>query len=245
MRIADNIEIVEISINLNGKLNTVCPVLIKDNDGIALIDTGYPGQLQQIREAAENAGMNYNEINRVILTHHDLDHIGCLAAIVNDLPGKVEVISHELEKPYVQGEITPLKMAQMEARLDSLNEQMKSLYEGMKRGYFISTAKVDRTVGDGDQIPFYGGIKIIHTPGHTHGHISLYLKRIKTLIAGDIMFCEEGRLVAPPPSANFNNTQAKESIKKLTEFDIEKVICYHGGFFGDNPNQSIAEMAGM
>jgi glyoxylase-like metal-dependent hydrolase (beta-lactamase superfamily II) len=242
MKIADGIEMLEISMKVFRVDNVVCPVLIKDNDGITLVDTGYPGQLQQIREAIGNTGMHYQEIKRIILTHHDLDHIGCLAGIVNDLHGKVEVISHEIEKPYVQGDLKPLKLAQMEERFDSLSDQMKSLCEGMKRGYLISTAKVDTTVNDGDEIPYYGGIKLIHTPGHTHGHISLYIKRIKTLITGDAMFCGEGRLVAPPPSVNFNNEQAGVSINKLAIYDIEKVICYHGGFFGDNPNHNIAEL---
>jgi glyoxylase-like metal-dependent hydrolase (beta-lactamase superfamily II) len=244
MRIADGVEMLEMSMTVNGTENVVCPVLIKENDDIMLVDTGYPGQLQQLHEAIEKAGMHFQKINRIIITHHDLDHIGCLSGIANDLHGKAEILSHETEKPYVQGDIKPLKLVQMEARLDSLNERMKSLYEGMKRGFMLSTAKVNTTVVDGDEIPFYGGIKIIHTPGHTHGHISLYLEHIKTLISGDTLFCEGGKLVAAPPFANFNNEQAKKSIHKLTMFDIEKVICYHGGFFCDSPNHCIAELAG-
>jgi len=242
MRIADDVEMLEMSMNVNGTVNVVCPVLIKDNNDIMLVDTGYPGQLQKISEAIEKAGMHFQKINRIIITHHDLDHVGCLAGIAKELHGKVEVISHEIEKPYVQGDVAPIKLAQMEARFGSLSEEMKSLYEGMKRGYLLSTVKVDTTVIDGDEIPFFGGIKIIHTPGHTHGHISLYMKRIRTLISGDTMFFEGGKLVTPPSFVNFNDEQAKESLNKLIMLDIEKVICYHGGFFGDNPNHCIAEL---
>lgn len=50
-------------------------------------------------------------------------------------------------------------------------------------------------------------------------------------------------MIGPRPQHAFDKDAALESIKKLTQYDIEKVICYHGGIFKDNVNQRIAELS--
>jgi len=242
MKVADGVEMLELLMNVMGTTSIVCPTLISDNNNFILIDTGYPGQLQQIRDALEKVGIGICKLNKIIITHHDIDHIGCLAAIVNENQGKTEVYSHEVEKPYIQGDIQPIKLTQLEARLDTLNEQMKSIYEGMKSGYKNCVSGVDGAIVDGLELPYCGGITVIHTPGHTPGHISLYLKKSKTLISGDTLFIENGQLIRPQQFVNFDNDLALESIKKFTNYDIENIICYHGGEYKYNPNQRISEL---
>ncbi len=102
---------------------------------------------------------------------------------------------------------------------------------------------MDQTLVDGQELPYLGGITVIHTPGHTLGHICLYLSESKTLIAGDALVAEEGMLAASPPSLNYDAALSKQSLKKLARFEIESVICYHGGFIQDHPAQRIAALA--
>lgn len=63
------------------------------------------------------------------------------------------------------------------------------------------------------------------------GHICLYIKQRKILIAGDILSVKEGLLVKADQDINFDNELNMESMKKLTNYDIEAVICYHGGIY--------------
>ncbi|MFP3381467.1 MBL fold metallo-hydrolase, partial [Bacillus sp. SIMBA_069] len=79
----------------------------------------------------------------------------------------------ELDKPYIQGELPLLKDGHLESP---------------------PKGRVDYTLIDGQELPFCGGIRVIHTPGHTPGHISLYLKQSKILIAGDSMYSVNGIL---------------------------------------------------
>ncbi|MCK9911855.1 hypothetical protein MXD81_22055, partial [Microbacteriaceae bacterium K1510] len=58
-------------------------------------------------------------------------------------------------------------------------------------------AKVDRVLTDGEELPYCGGIRVIFTPGHTPGHISLYLQQSKTLVAADAMIVWDGVLRGP------------------------------------------------
>lgn len=242
MKIASGVEMLEISADIMGIPSIINPTLIWDNDAIILVDTGYPRQLSQIREEIEKIGLSFDKLNMVILTHHDIDHIGSLPSILKELPNSVKVLAHEEEKAYIEGKKCPIKVAQLEANLNSLSKEMKIIYEKLKVGFQHCKVNVDKTLTDGEELPYCGGIKVIYTPGHTIGHICLYLKQSKTLIAGDVLGVENGMLVKAPPFTNFNMDLSIKSLKKLTEYDIETVICYHGGIYKDKVNECIAEL---
>lgn len=72
-------------------------------------------------------------------------------------------------------------------------------------------AKVNQTVAVGQELPYYGGIPVIHTPGHTEGHISLYLQQSKVLIAADAMLCIDGKLHGPVPQTSLDLRKAQRS----------------------------------
>jgi glyoxylase-like metal-dependent hydrolase (beta-lactamase superfamily II) len=92
-------------------------------------------------------------------------------------------------------------------------------------------------------LPYCGGIHIINTPGHTPGHISLYHKPSKTLIAADALVVIDRQLHGPVPDHALDYPLALKSISRFTAFDIENIICYHGGLFNNNCNQRISELA--
>lgn len=236
------IEILEISTSIMGKTETIYPTLLLDDGNIIIVDTGYPGQLQKFQEAMHEVGMPFDKISKIIITHHDIDHIGSLSSILAALPQPVEVLSHEEEKAYIQGDKQAIKLAALEAQLDSLPEQMMPIYEGFKRFYNGNKTDIDKTVADGEILPYCGGITIIHTPGHTPGHICLYHKQSKTLVAGDMLGVEDGILIKTPLFTNYDNIAAEKSLEKLTQYDIEAIICYHGGLYKNNVNQRILEL---
>lgn len=87
----------EISSNIMGTQSIINPTVILDNDIVILVDAGYPGQLPYIREAIENIGVSFDKLNRIVATHHDIDHIGRLSSILKELPNNVKVLAHEME----------------------------------------------------------------------------------------------------------------------------------------------------
>ncbi|MBC2581121.1 MBL fold metallo-hydrolase [Clostridium sp. DJ247] len=243
MKIANGVEMLEISTNAMGIPSIVNPTLICDNDTVILVDAGYPGQLPEIREAIEKVGVSLDKLNMVILTHQDIDHIGSVSSILKELPNSVKILAHEEEKAYIEGDKLLIKTAQLEAKLNSLPEEMRSIYEKLKAGYQNCKVKVDKTLIDGEELPYCGGITVIYTPGHTLGHICLYLKQSKTLITGDVLVVKGGILAKASSFTNFDMDLSIKSLKKLTKYDIETVICYHGGLYKDNVNQCIKELA--
>ncbi|ENB9400743.1 MBL fold metallo-hydrolase [Bacillus paranthracis] len=189
------------------------PILLWNDEMAVLIDTGFPGQFEDIQVEMERVGVSVDKLKVVILTHQDIDHIGSLPDVLENGVSDIKVYAHELDKPYIEGDLPLLKDVHV---------------ENPPKG------KVSDTVIDGQELPYCGGILILHTPGHTPGHISLYLKRSKILVAGDSMYSVNGVLGGVHAPTTLNIMEARQSLKKYLNLDIESVVCYHGGLSKGN-----------
>lgn len=222
------------------------PVLIHDETNAVLVDTGLPGMAGEIAEAVEAAGVPLPRLTHIVLTHSDMDHVGSLAGLLALCPQKVQVLCHEREKPYVECDVPPLRLTALEAGLKNLTgetlAQMSALAASLRANYRNLRAEVTKTVEDGEEITC--GARVVSTPGHTPGHICLYLTESKTLIAGDALNAEGGELKASPERLAYNREEYRASLKKLAELDIERVVCFHGGEYDQSVSQRLKEIAG-
>jgi glyoxylase-like metal-dependent hydrolase (beta-lactamase superfamily II) len=72
----------------------------------------------------------------------------------------------------------------------------------------------------------------------------LYHTPSKTLIAGDAMIVTDGKLQGPNPPFTPDMPKALRSLRSLAPYEIEAVICYHGGLVrGSEVQQRITEIA--
>lgn len=245
MNIAKGVEALELLMDVMGNRSIIHPTLIWDDETVILVDAGIPSQLPEIRRIMDQVGAAFSRLNKVILTHQDLDHMSGLPEILKLSDHKVEVLAHKEERPYIQGEKPLIKLnpEQMAKRLESLPEEQRKQIEKAFQASLKLKAHVDKTVEDGEVLPYCGGITVIFTPGHTPGHICLYLNHSKTLITGDALNVIDGQLVGPRPEFSSDINTAKKSLEKLTQYDIETVICYHGGVYQENVNQRLVELA--
>jgi len=235
----------ELTMNMMGNQSLIYPTLIWDDEAVILVDAGIPSQLPEIRQVMAQVGAPFSKLNKVILTHQDLDHLSGLPEILRLSDHKVEVLAHLEERPYIQGDVPLIKLnpEQMTKRLKALPEDERKQMEKVLEASLKLRVNLDITVEDGEVLPHGGGITVIHTPGHTPGHICLYLDQSKTLITGDALNVINGQLVGPKPEFSSDIDTARKSLKKLTQYDIETVICYHGGVYKDNVNSRLLELA--
>lgn len=84
-------------------------------------------------------------------------------------------------------------------------------------------------LNDNDITPHFDNLRVISTPGHTPGHISLYLKDEELLIAGNLLDIDLNLLQLTNKGLNFDNETYLNSVKKVSKLPIRKVITYHGG----------------
>ncbi|WP_040951442.1 MBL fold metallo-hydrolase [Gorillibacterium massiliense] len=241
------IQMLDISATVMGKTQSIHPTLIWDESDMILVDTSYPGQYPLLQAEIMKTGLPLEKLNKVIITHQDIDHIGGLPALLQECPS-ADVIADPIEKPYIEGErmlvkVTPEAIAQAVASLPpQVPEAMRAAFKHALEN--PPKAPVNATVSDEEELPYCGGINIIGTPGHTPGHISLYHRASKTLIAGDALNVENGDLCEPTPANCWDFDMALHSLKRLSKYEIDRVICYHGGSFTGDCNKRIAELAG-
>jgi glyoxylase-like metal-dependent hydrolase (beta-lactamase superfamily II) len=238
MKIENGIIMLEVSSNIPGMF--IHPTVMWDDENMILIDAGYNGQYDTIRDACINEGIHFENINKIIITHQDLDHFGGLPEILEASKDKIEVMAHEDDKPYIQGE-KPLVRLNSNF-LNSMPEDRQEMVKQMFKNF--TPVDVDTTLLDNQELPFCGGITVIHTPGHTPGHLCLYHKNSKTLIVGDAMNVMNGKLMGPRKEILEDGDYkiALDSLKKLLKFDVKNIITYHGGLYTNKPHESIENL---
>jgi glyoxylase-like metal-dependent hydrolase (beta-lactamase superfamily II) len=178
--------------------------------GPTLVDTGFPGMLELLRAALAAEGVALADIRRVLVTHHDLDHIGLLPDVVRE--SGAEVWASAAEVPFVQGQQSPQKRPAAPP-LGGLEEIC-----------------VSRVLEDGEVLDLAGGVRVVATPGHTVGHLSFLVEKDGVLISGDALTSQDGTLHGPNPQFTPDLPQAARSVRALAALAPAGIQTYHGGF---------------
>lgn len=218
MKLSDELYLLHVPMPIGDQVMTLS-LIVEPGFGLTLVDTGLPGQADLVAESIHNEGFELGDVKQIVITHQDIDHVGSLNPL-KERTGAT-VFAHGNEISFIDGTVPPIKLPPPErlAQFPEMAERVRQL----------RPTPVDQVLGEGKTIPNAAGAIVVETPGHTPGHISLYLPRTKTLIAGDVLVIEEGILSPPPERATPDMPLALRSIQRLRDFDIETLVCYHGG----------------
>lgn len=187
------------------------------DDGVTLVDTGLPGSAPRIEQALGQLGLGKRDVKRVVLTHYHIDHAGDLASWSGSNP--ITVIAHDAEVPYWSGEMPiPNPMVPPALALAA---------RPFTRWMTPRSATIDLAVVDGDELPLMGGIQFIHTPGHTRGHLGIYIKAHQLLLSGDSLQVKAGELTTPSRVYSEDMPQAHDTIHRLAGMDIQGIALSH------------------
>ena len=100
----------------------------------------------------------------------------------------------------------------------------------MKQMGEVPPSRVDlRLVGD-EELNVLAGVRILHSPGHTPGHLCLYLPALSLLIAGDLMRLTDGVISESPTGFAADAAQAVTSARRDVGLGFESFVGYHGGY---------------
>ncbi len=186
--------------------------LIQDADGLTLIDTGMPGSNKKIMEYLRSIGRAPGDLKRIVITHADLDHVGGLAALKEATGARIYASAIEAEA------IATGKPSR------SFGGMMKWVNELLGRFIKPKQAQVDEIVTDGQVLPGLGGLRVIATPGHTPGHISLFAPSAGILFCGDSLFNSSGQIRGSRPMMTWDQIKAAQSAK-LEKSLAPKIVC--------------------
>lgn len=217
-----------IEFEFNGQKNHIYPSLIILNNELTLVDTGYPNFLPLIENEILKNGFDMRDLKNTIITHYDDDHIGSLY----DFKEKyywINIIANEIESKYISGEMESERLTQAKEILKNMSEEEKRFgkwFVGQLEN--LKHVPVDEKVQDGDMI-LDNKCRVIATPGHTLGHISLYFPDLNSIITGDAAVKENNDLIVANPQFCLDISNAKQSLNKIKNLKAETYYCYHGG----------------
>lgn len=211
-----------------GRPGTVNVCLLTSSDGTAtLVDAGFPGVAEPLQIALAEVGVAPHELRRVIVTHHHPDHTGGLPEVVA-MTG-ADVWAHRDDADIIDG---------------TVKRQLPPGAPAAAR-HVISSTPVDLRLVGGEVLGVLGGCQIIHTPGHTPGHLSLFLPKLSLLIAGDILRCENGTVTRAPERYTADPEANEASLRLLAKLDFERMLPYHGDFLAADASKLLRRDLGL
>lgn len=192
-------------------------VYLLEDKQLVLIDTGMPGNASRILSFINELGRHREELAYVFITHGHIDHSGS-AAELRRLTG-ANIVAHK-------NEIVRTRDGRYVLRQRS--ERNNGIIMGALTYFGIfRPCPIDLIVEDGETFPELNGLHVFHTPGHTHGSISIFLEKNGVLFVGDNIINNEDRLSRPIPF-NADKVESEQSLAKLTEIDFS-ICCFGHG----------------
>ena len=186
-------------------------------DELALVDTGYRACAPRIAEFVRTLGRRPEEIRLIILTHNHFDHAGGARDLKMTTGAKMachaaDIINDSGSLPYPQSVQKTLELRP----LSSLRSKMG-----------VGPADVDIPLNGGEVLAPLGGLKVIHTPGHTPGSICLLSRQRRLLFAGDTLSNRGQTLRFTRKSVSADPVLQRASIRALAGEDFDGICFGH------------------
>ncbi|WP_254545943.1 MBL fold metallo-hydrolase [Halomarina pelagica] len=193
---------------------------------LTLIDTGTPFDARTLAREIEATGHRVEDVERVLLTHYDLDHVGGLGRLDFE-DATVHVGMPDVD--YLTGDASP----------------PVSTHKGALQRALGPLARTPRVavepVADGDRV---GSFTVYETPGHTPGHVAYVSDALSAAFVGDLVVERDGELAASPWALSYDTNDVRESVHDLADRmpAVEILGMGHGVPFARGGSVRLAEL---
>lgn len=192
--------------------------IVDEGGELVLVDTGLPGRREHILAAIADIGRRQEDLRHIVVTHCHPDHMGSLKEL-KEATGAI-TYAHADDAPYIGGLQRPPTPA------------LGSLGGALQKALALLTPRpspvaVDVVLSDGDTVG-PAELHVVHTPGHTPGHICLLWER-----HGGVLFIGDAAVnvlgLRPPPALfTVDMEQAKESLRRIASLEFQTACFGHG-----------------
>jgi glyoxylase-like metal-dependent hydrolase (beta-lactamase superfamily II) len=191
--------------------------LVEDPDGLTIIDAGLDSAAGKVVKQLEASGRKASDVKRILITHGHPAHVGGLPGLKAATGARV--LASAEDRAAIEGR-EPVERVPAE-KLSGPAKMMRPPRTVLKG------TEVDQEIGEGDTLPVFGGLRVLHTPGHSLGHLAFWQPEKRVLFSGDVVF----RLPwLRPPFAAFTVDMAQNdrSLKRLVDLE-PAVVCFGHG----------------
>jgi glyoxylase-like metal-dependent hydrolase (beta-lactamase superfamily II) len=201
--------------------------MLRDDDGqVTLVDMGMASSGPKVMAALEAVGSAPRDVTRLLLTHCHPDHAGGAAHVSRETGRPVDV--HVDDAAYVRSGTQP--EGDPSSRIGRLFRRLPEPR--------VEPVTVGEELTDGQVVPVAGGIRVVHTPGHSPGHASYLHEDSGVLITGDAIFNVLG-MRWPPKLLCTNYVMTQETAHRLGELEYSTAAFTHGPEIRENPRAAI------
>lgn len=205
-RLSDRIwRIPIVPIGLNG-------FLVEGSAGLILVDPGASLTYRRVVRGIEQAGHSAADVSTIVVTHAHMDHAGALSRL-KAISG-ARVFAHAAERDFIaSGKAPP---GDPSTRLSRWGGALP--FSGFR------ACPIDEELADGDRL---GPLTVVHTPGHTPGHISLIDQDAGVMLTGDAVI-NLGKVRYPLTAFCSDLASVRSSAARLSGIDVAVAAFAHG-----------------
>ncbi|HAN72590.1 MAG TPA: MBL fold metallo-hydrolase [Actinobacteria bacterium] len=197
--------------------NAINSFAFLEEDGqVTLVDCGISRAPQRIVDALAHLGRHPSDVTRILLTHAHFDHAGGASGML-ERTGVEGVDVHEEDARFIAAGVSAPTASTGLGRL---------LHRGPSTRF--DPVVVSQELTDGQLVPVAGGVRVLHTPGHTPGHVSLLHEASGVLITGDIIWNMAWRMTWPFPTTCTDGALNQRSAHVLGEAEYTVAAFTHG-----------------
>lgn len=208
-----------------------CCFLLHDGDRSVMIDTGLFGETIFIRRLFRRLGLEPGSLAAILLTHGHLDHAGNLTRLKRWTGAKI--FAHPNEQAHIDGTYP----------YQGVNRWCGRIEAAGRKACGYRAAKIDECLSDGQMLPFWGGLQVIHLPGHTLGHCGFYSARHNLLFSGDMFASYFFNTHKPPAILNSAPELLPASAEKIRRLKPRWIVpCHFDVLNGDLHRRRFAKL---
>jgi glyoxylase-like metal-dependent hydrolase (beta-lactamase superfamily II) len=221
--------------------------LVGDGAHVTVVDAGVPGYRRQLAGGCAELGRTEADVSAVVLTHAHSDHVGVAEILRADL--RVPVWVHERDRDLATSAKAMGKNEGSMLPYFRYGAAWKLMFELVRNGAAKPRPiKEVRTFSDGEQLDAPGGLRAVHTPGHTDGHCVLVSETAGVCFVGDAICSynpltgERGPQLMPRAFTN-DVAQATASLDRLSGLGVESLLPGHGDPM-ESPDDAVTRAKG-